>query len=36
MKKQSQSISVQCSAFGGLRQDEKKHDLKKQSQFAPG
>jgi len=32
--KQSQFISVQCSAFGGQRQDEKKGDLKKQTQFA--
>ena len=35
LKKQSQFISVQCSAFGGQRQDEKKGDLKKQSQFVP-
>jgi len=35
LKKQSQFISVQCSAFGGQRQDEKKGDLKKQTQFVP-
>jgi hypothetical protein len=34
LKKQSQLTIVQCSAFSGQRQDEKR-DLKKQSQFAP-
>jgi len=36
LKKQSQFISVQCSAFSGLRYDMRKSNLKKQSQFTEG